>query len=58
MKKYPNREDTTIGPALTNIENVRPETLSVFKQPVDPKKLQFDLKEVWKQKLPWTPSDE
>jgi arylsulfatase A-like enzyme len=58
MKKYPNRDDATIGPALTNIENVRPETLTVFKQPVDPKDLPFDPKEVWEHKLPWTQSDE
>jgi arylsulfatase len=58
MKKYPNRDDATIGPALTGIENVRPETVKVYTSPVDPKKLPFDVKEVWKQALPFTASDQ
>ncbi len=58
MAKYPNRDDATFGPALTNIENVRPETVNVYTAPVDPKDLPFDPKEVWAHKLPWSPSDQ
>ncbi len=58
MEKYPNRPDATPGPALTHIENVRPETVNVYTAPVDPSKLPFDLKDVYDQPLPWTPSDE
>lgn len=58
IEKYPNRPDATPGPALTGIENVRPETIRLYQAPVDPKKLPFDLKDVYKQKVPWTESDE
>jgi arylsulfatase len=57
MQKYPNRPDATRGPALTGIENVRPETKKIYTAPVDPKKLPFDPKEVLEHDLPWTPSD-
>ncbi len=57
MKKYPNRKDATPGPALTGIENVRPETVKIYTAPVDEKKLPFDPREVLEHDLPWTPSD-
>ena len=57
IKKYPNRPDATPGPALTGIENVRPETVKIYTAPVDPKKLPFDPVEVGKQPVPWTISD-
>lgn len=57
MKKYPNRPDATPGPALTGIENVRPETEKIYTAPVDPDKLPFDPFEVSKQPVPWTRSD-
>ena len=57
IKKYPNRPDATPGPALTGIENVRPETVKIYTAPVDPKKLPFDPKEVREYDLPWTPID-
>jgi arylsulfatase A-like enzyme len=58
MEKYPNREDATRGPALTGIENVRPETKDIYTAPVDLDKLPFDPQEVLEHKLPWTQSDE
>jgi arylsulfatase len=58
IEKYPNRPDATPGPALTGIENVRPETIKLYQAPIDPNKLPFDLKDVWEQDLPWTESDE
>jgi arylsulfatase len=57
LKKYPNRPDATPGPALTGIENVRPETKKIYTWPVDPKKLPFDPADVSKQDLPFTESD-
>jgi arylsulfatase len=57
MEKYPNREDATRGPALTGIENERPETKRIYTAPVDEKKLPFDLMDVIKHDLPWTASD-
>jgi arylsulfatase len=57
MKKYPNRPGPTYGPALTGIENERPETREIYKWPADRKKLPFDLKEVWEEELPFTWSD-
>lgn len=57
MKKYPNREDATRGPALTGIENVRPETELIYTAPVDLDKLPFDPQEVLEHKLPFTQSD-
>jgi len=57
MKKYPNRPGPTYGPALTGIENERDETKEIYTWPVDPKKLPFDLKDVWEQDLPFTGSD-
>mgnify|MGYP001815384292 FL=1 len=57
MKKYPNRPDATPGPALTGIDNVRPETEKIYTAPVDPNKLPFDPQEVSKQPVPWTISD-
>jgi arylsulfatase len=57
IKKYPNRPDATPGPALTGIENVRPETVEIYTAPVDIKKLPFDPVEVGKQPLPWSISD-
>ena len=57
MKKYPNRPDPTPGPALTGIENERPETRKIYEGPVDPKKLPFDPREVWEHDLPFTWSD-
>jgi arylsulfatase A-like enzyme len=57
LKKYPNRPDPTYGPAMTGIENERPETRKIYEGPVDPKKLPFDLKDVWEQDLPFTWSD-
>ena len=57
MKKYPNRPGPTSGPALTGIENARPETKKIYTWPVDPKKLPFDPKEVYEQELPFTESD-
>jgi arylsulfatase len=57
IQKYPNRPDATPGPALTGIDNVRPETEKIYTWPVDPKKLPFDPAEVHKQSLPFTASD-
>ena len=57
IKKYPNRPDATPGPALQNIENVRPETRKLSEWPVDPKKLPFKPRDVYKQELPFTESD-
>jgi arylsulfatase len=57
MKKYPNREDATRGPALTGIENERPETKRIYTAPVDEKKLPFDLMDVVEHDLPWSASD-
>ena len=57
IKKYPNRPDATPGPALTGIENVRPETEKIYTWPVDPDKLPFDPAEVSEQPLPFTESD-
>ncbi len=58
MKKFPNREDATRGPALTGIENVRPETERIYTAPVDPRRLPFDPREILEHELPWTPSDQ
>ncbi len=58
MTKYPNREDATRGPALTDIENVRPETKLIYTAPVDLDKLPFDPQEVLEHPLPWTASDQ
>ena len=57
IKKYPNRSDATPGPALTGIDNVRPDTREIYTAPVDEKKLPFELMDVVEQDLPWTPSD-
>ncbi|UCD58319.1 MAG: hypothetical protein JSV16_04170 [Candidatus Hydrogenedentota bacterium] len=57
MEKYPHREDATRGPALTDIENVRPETVKIYTAPVDPKKLPFDPEDVLEHDLPWVQSD-
>jgi arylsulfatase len=57
MKKYPNRPDATTGPALTGIDNVRPETVAISEWPVDPEKLPFDPAEVSEQPIPFTGSD-
>jgi arylsulfatase len=57
MEKYPNRPGPTVGPAMTGIENERPETRKIYEGPVDPKKLPFDVKDVWDQDLPFTWSD-
>ena len=57
IKKYPNRADATPGPALTGIENARPETIKISTWPVDPKKLPFDPKDVYEEDLPFTGSD-
>ena len=57
IEKYPNRPDATYGPAMTGIENERPETKKLYTWPVDPKKLPFDIKDVYTQELPFTESD-
>ena len=57
MENYPNREDATIDPALTGIENVRPETKKLYQFPVDPDKLAFDPRKVLEHDLPFTESD-
>jgi arylsulfatase len=57
IKKYPNRPDASPGPALTGLENVRPETRKIYTAPVDVEKLPFDPVEVGKQPLPWSESD-
>jgi arylsulfatase A-like enzyme len=57
MKKYPNRPDATYGPALTGIENVREETVRIYTPPVKKGDLPFDPAEVWKENLPFSPSD-
>lgn len=57
IKKYPNRDDPTPGPAMTGIANVRPETQKLYTWPVDPDKLPFTLEEVYSQDLPFTESD-
>jgi arylsulfatase len=57
MQKYPNRPDATRGPALTGIDNARPETIRLNKIPANEKKLPFNLREVVDFELPWTQSD-
>ena len=57
IKKFPNRPDATKGPALTGIENVRPETTNIYSAPIDVKKLPFDPREVLEYDIPWTQSD-
>ncbi len=57
IEKYPNRPDATRGPALTGIENVRPETEKISTWPVDPAKLPFDPADVLDHDLPFTGSD-
>ena len=57
MLKYPNRPDATRGPALTDIDNVRPETVEIYTAPVDEEDLPFDPREILEHDLPWTPSD-
>ncbi|MEH6472730.1 MAG: sulfatase-like hydrolase/transferase [Halopseudomonas sp.] len=57
MDKYPNRPDATPGPALTGIDNVRPETEKIYTAPVDLNKLPFDPREVREHALPWSMSD-
>ena len=57
MNKYPNRPGPTYGPALTGIENERPETRKIYKWPADKEKLPFDLKDVWEPDLPFTWND-
>jgi arylsulfatase len=58
IEKYPNRPDATKGPALTGIENVRPETTQIYSAPIDESKLPFDPREVSEHDLPWTRSDD
>ena len=55
MKKYTNRPDATRGPALTGIENARPETLKLNEVPA--KNLPFDVQDVIDFETPWTQSD-
>ena len=57
IEKYPNRPNATPGPALTGIDNVRPETVQIYTSPVDPEKLPFDPTEVSKRPLPFSESD-
>ncbi|WP_419176967.1 sulfatase-like hydrolase/transferase [Desulfosediminicola sp.] len=57
IEKYPNRPDATPGPALTGIENERPETRQIYTIPVDVEKLPFDPEEVSGQPLPFSTSD-
>ena len=57
IEKYPNRPDATPGPALTGIDNVRPETVQIYTSPVDPERLPFDPTEVSKRPLPFSESD-
>jgi hypothetical protein len=56
-REYPNRDDAARGPALTGIENERPEIKQIYTSPVDLDKLPFDPMEILKHDLPWTPSD-
>lgn len=53
----PERPDATKGPALTGIENVRPETTLIYSIPIDLRKLPFDPAKVSQHALPWTNSD-
>jgi arylsulfatase len=55
MKKYKNRPDATRGPALTGIENARPETLKLNEAPSE--NLPFDVQDVIDFDTPWTQSD-
>jgi arylsulfatase A-like enzyme len=57
IKKYPNRPDATPGPALTGIDNVRPETELIYTSPVDLEKLPFAPEEVYNHDLPFVGSD-
>ena len=57
MKKYPNRPDATRGPALTGIENARPETISLNAPPGKLDELPFDLMDIIDFDLPWSASD-
>jgi len=57
MVKYPNRPDATRGPALTGIENARPETIRLNQPPADVENLPFDLMDIIDFDLPWTRSD-
>ena len=58
MEKYPNRPDATPGPALTGIENERPETRQIYTIPVDIEKLPFDPEEVSGQPIPFSASEQ
>ncbi len=55
MEKYENRPDATRGPALTGIENARPETLKLNEAPSE--NLPFDVQDVIDFDTPWTQSD-
>ena len=57
MKKYPNRPDATRGPALTGIENARPETIQLNAPPGKLDELPFDLMDIIDFDLPWSASD-
>jgi hypothetical protein len=46
-----------IGPALTGIEIVRPETTKIYSAPIDEEKLPFDPRKFSEHDLPWTHSD-
>jgi len=58
ITKYPNRPGPTQGPPLTGIENARPATKALSQPPVDMKKLPFDPREVAKEPVPFTMSDQ
>lgn len=57
MKKYPNHPDAISRPALTELENVRPETMAIYTSTVDPTKLAFGPFESPMQPLPLVESD-
>jgi arylsulfatase len=57
IHKFPNRPDATRGPALTGIENARPETIQLNAPPGKLDELPFDLMDIIDFDLPWSESD-
>jgi arylsulfatase len=57
MNKFPNRPDATRGPALTGIENARPETIQLSDPPANMKQIPFDIMDIIDFDLPFSTSD-
>ena len=57
MKKFPNRPAATRGPALTGIENARPETIQLSDPPANMDQIPFDIMDIIDFDLPFSSSD-